>query len=58
MPVLLPGPVICSGAGQQVIDSADGKLFLTCGCSVKQFVFLRQYDRGVNREQTKTCSVM
>lgn len=49
MPVLLPGPVICSGAGQQVTDSADGKLFLMCGCSVKQFVFLRQYGRGVNR---------
>lgn len=42
MQVLLPGPVMCTGAGQQVIDSAEGKLFLRCGCSVKQFVFLGQ----------------
>lgn len=49
MQVFLLGPVICSGAGQQVKDSADGKLFLRCGCSVKQFLFLRQYGRAVNR---------
>lgn len=49
MQVLLPGPVIGSGAGQQVIDTADGKLFLRCDCSVEWFVFLRQYGRDINR---------
>lgn len=37
-----------SGAGQQVIGTTDGKLFHRCDCSVKWFVFLRQYGRGVN----------
>lgn len=37
-----------SGAGQQVIGTADGKLFLRCDCCVKWFVFLGQYGRDVN----------
>lgn len=33
----------CDGCstGQQVIDTADGKLFLRCDCSVKRFVFFK-----------------
>lgn len=49
--------ISCQSTGEQVIDIADGKLFLRCDCSVVWFGFLRQYGRGVNIDKLK-CTVL